>query len=203
MVALPRHGSGGIITSCYGTVTDDGGNGNYTDTCNGYITIAPGWSTAVSLYFESFHYEPVFDYIKIYDGPGLGFPLIGQYSGTELEGQTITASGPYITIQQVTDDIVSESGFKAIWNCVLAQDEITTDDYRLFPNPAKDDIMVHTATQPGAAALLDLNGRLLWSGALPVGETRINLRHLPAGIYLLRIIREEDGQRLIRKIVKQ
>jgi hypothetical protein len=45
-----------------------------------------GW---VSLTFTTFLTEPGYDFVYLFNGPSVRAPLIGQYSGQELQGLTI------------------------------------------------------------------------------------------------------------------
>lgn len=203
-VVVPRHGSGGIFTSCYGIVFDDGGDSNYTDTTNGYITLAPNWSTGISLYFEEFHFEPVFDYLRIYDGPGTGFPLIGEYSGTSLQGQTVSATGPYITLQQVTDDVMTYSGFKASWTCVLGNEEPASSYFRIFPNPVNNwfNLEIIGADGPAKVDISDAAGRIVLTQWIVLPTAKISLTTLPQGVYFVTLSRPDNGPIYTRKIIK-
>lgn len=116
---LPTSGSGTTQTSCIGTLYDNGGPAsNYTDNGDVRITIAPTGASTVTLTFTSFAFEEDYDYLYVYDGPTTGSPLIGQYTGNNLpNGGSITSTGSSLTIRQVSDPAVTESGFEANWVC--------------------------------------------------------------------------------------
>lgn len=197
-IALPRHGSGGIITFCSGYITDDGRENDYTDTTNGYITIAPSWATTVSLYFEQFDFEQVFDYVRIYDGPGTGFPLIGEYSGNELLGVTISSTGPYITVQQITDDIVHYSGFKAVVSCLLGEENEEYDVFSVFPVPATDYLYTNNKTGGYSGYITDTRGKtVMFFSGFPV-----NVSLLSEGLYFIHILDQNGKPKLTRKFLK-
>jgi hypothetical protein len=203
-VTVPHDGSGGIFTSCYGVIFDDGGEGNYTDTSDGYITLAPGWSTSVSVYFEEFDLEPAFDFVRIYDGPGIGFPLIGEYSGTQLQGQTVTATGPYMTIRQKTDDVMTYSGFKAIWTCVLGNDEPEQPGFSLYPNPATDVLNLQSEDlhEQVTVEIADALGHIRLVEKLSFPSAKISLSVLPPGVYFVTLVRPDKQPFPSRKVIK-
>ncbi|MBL4585966.1 MAG: M4 family metallopeptidase, partial [Flavobacteriales bacterium] len=115
---MPDNGSQ-TLTSCTGTLYDDGGpNNNYQDNNNVITTISPDGATSVTLNFSSFGFEATYDYLFIYDGPSTASPLIGQYDGFNLpNGGTIISSGASITLRQNSDPYVTESGFALTWEC--------------------------------------------------------------------------------------
>lgn len=116
-VLIPESGNE-TYTSCSGEFLDNGGIGDYYNSTDGSITIAPENANVVSVTFNSFFLESNFDYVYIYDGSSTSSPLIGRYSGNSLEGEEIFSSGEAITIRQTTDGSVTYSGFEAEWSCI-------------------------------------------------------------------------------------
>lgn len=111
--------SGTVTTGeCHGILFDSGGNENYQDNTNSTITIAPPGAMAVTLEFVSFSFEAGYDYLNIYDGPNTSSTLIGSYDGTDLpNGGIITSSGGSITLNQTSDQGVTDTGFELNWSC--------------------------------------------------------------------------------------
>lgn len=70
----------------------------------------------------------------------------------------------------------------------------------VFPNPANQELIVRTALgKPVAVEVLDALGRVvLTSGLAP--EQHLNIAHLPAGLYAVRV-RTLEGWRLVRRVV--
>lgn len=61
------------------------------------------------------------------------------------------------------------------------------DDWlRIFPNPATDVIFVESQEPMQSISLMDLSGRMLIMEDSPGRETRLNIRELPAGVYVIR-----------------
>ncbi len=110
-----------VITSCSGVLYDDGGTGEYSNNTNVTTTISPLGASKVTLTFTQFDFEPGYDYLKIYDGPSSSSPLIGSYDGTSLpNGGIVASTNSSITIVQQTDQLLSEEGFTASWQCEFA-----------------------------------------------------------------------------------
>lgn len=106
------------IEGCNGELFDSGGeDGVYALNSNGIITIAPPGAISVAVTFTEFQYEDGFDFLNIYDGPDTSSALIGQYTGTELVGQTIFSTGSSITLEEVTDPFLGIAGFAAFFAC--------------------------------------------------------------------------------------
>ncbi|MEQ9103378.1 MAG: M1 family aminopeptidase [Rhodothermales bacterium] len=55
----------------------------------------------------------------------------------------------------------------------------------VYPNPARDGVTVRVDA-PGNARVMDMTGRTVWSGPLAAGRNRIEVTHLPAGVYVVR-----------------
>ncbi|PCH69012.1 MAG: hypothetical protein COC06_08275 [Bacteroidales bacterium] len=78
----------------------------------------------------------------------------------------------------------------------------------IYPNPTVD-VLIFKLLDPGyedlSLSLRDMTGRLISNKDIVSNETRFNMRHLSAGVYLLQVVLKELGQsREIRvfKIVK-
>ena len=118
---LPATGTGASVTTCTGTLYDDGGpNSQYSANANGTLTILPATAgNKVRLQFTSFAVESGFDLVYIYDGVNASAPLIGAYDTNNPPGTVYgtTASGA-LTVRLTSDGIVQENGFAATIGCV-------------------------------------------------------------------------------------
>jgi hypothetical protein len=56
---------------------------------------------------------------------------------------------------------------------------------RLYPNPSKGFLYVEMRTA-GAISVANLTGQIVHHKWLEQGENRLDLRHLPKGVYVLR-----------------
>ena len=172
---MPNSGSGQTQTACIGTLYDDGGpTENYMDQNDVNITIAPTGASSVTLNFVSFNFEAGYDYLYVYDGPNINSPLIGQYDGTNLpNGGTITSTGSSISLRQVTDQLVNESGFEVAWACALPNSPPT-------PNFTSD--VVETCNGEINFTDQSINGPSAWHWDFGDGDTS-NLQN-PTHTYL-------------------
>ncbi len=91
--------TGGSDNTCAGALLDSGGQGalGYTNNEDETYTLCPDAPGArISVTFVTFNLSlagtaPI-DNLTIYDGNTTGAPLIGSYTGTSLQGQTVSAS---------------------------------------------------------------------------------------------------------------
>ncbi|MCK5857280.1 MAG: M4 family metallopeptidase [Bacteroidales bacterium] len=120
MVIMPPSGSS-TVTGCAGYIFDEGGNSDYSNSTSVTTTIAPVGASSVTLTFSTFGFEASYDYLKIYNGTSTSAPLIGSYDGNQLpNGGIIVANSGAITLHQITDNMVTDIGFAASWQCAFA-----------------------------------------------------------------------------------
>ncbi|MFW6019785.1 MAG: M4 family metallopeptidase, partial [Bacteroidales bacterium] len=125
----PKDGSM-TINQCNGILYDDGGpGGNYSDNSTSTVTIDPNGASTIDIQFTSFHFESGYDYLNVYDGTSTSDSLIGSYDGSTLpnNGAIISSSGGAVTIEQETDQYVTESGFALEWSCHYPNTAPTVD----------------------------------------------------------------------------
>ena len=117
----------GTITTCSGTFYDTGGpGGSYQNSENITMTIAPGTPGAkLKLNFTAFDCENTYDFLKVYDGPDISAPLVGDFTGAavpaalvELIASPGNASGA-MTFNFTSDGSVPKTGWEAAISCVI------------------------------------------------------------------------------------
>ena len=198
-IIMPLSGNGGFYNTCYATIYDNGLDSNYANYSHSTITIAPLWVQSISLYFEMFDTEIYFDSLNIYDGPGTAFPLIGTYSGTTLQGQTVSSTGNSITLEFRSDDIATGSGFKAWVSCIMSNEELNTKDVVLYPNPANNSIQIIGVENVKSISIMDVQGRII-KCQLPTAI--IDVSFISPGMYGL-LIELQDGKTIYKKWIKE
>jgi PKD repeat protein len=209
VILMPANGTNAIQTSCVGILYDNGGTGNYSDNTNSVTTIAPADSTGITITFSSFFFELNWDYLNIYDGPSILSPLIGSYTGDILpNGGVIVASGNSITIQQLSDVYVTESGFEILWECGsvginnASQEE---DQIQISPNPTNGNfnLSFNGNTNKISVVVIDLLGNDIYESNynIPDGKLKesFDLSYLSRGVYILKIITSEKNS--TRKLI--
>lgn len=88
-------------------------------------------------------------------------------------------------------DSGNESGGEPGDNGVGIAEHRTAAPFTLYPNPAQEVIVVKLSdialARPQPYRVIDIYGRVLLVGTLCAAETRIEVRHFPAGIYLFQV----------------
>ncbi|MCX8079968.1 MAG: T9SS type A sorting domain-containing protein [Bacteroidia bacterium] len=72
----------------------------------------------------------------------------------------------------------------------------------VFPNPAKDYIIIKNLQEPVRYGISDINGKVISSGSLTPEENKITLASLPKGFYMLNMVMP-DGKKSAHKIIKE
>ncbi|MCB2376162.1 T9SS type A sorting domain-containing protein [Hymenobacter sp. BT635] len=125
------------VTTCAGTLYDNGGTGNYSANANGTITITPATAgSKVRLQFSSFAVG-YYDRLTIYDGSSTSAPVIGTYYDYYSPGTVYaTTSTGTLTLRFATDYYTSGySGFAADISCVttIPQPDLTIQGASVTP----------------------------------------------------------------------
>ena len=109
------------ITTCSGTFYDSGGaNSNYTNNQNRTVTFCSNISgEAIFLNFLQFNLQSGWDVMYIYDGPNTSSPLIGAYSGSNIN-TLIWATSGCITINFISNWWGTTAGWEATIGCGTA-----------------------------------------------------------------------------------
>ncbi|MBE9491673.1 MAG: C10 family peptidase [Bacteroidetes bacterium] len=121
----PFCNAGTTFSSTEGWINDGSGPYDYTNQteCLWYIDpYDPAFDSimAIELTFLSFDTEPDFDFVTIYDGPGMEYPILGSYSGQELPPFTLSGSNK-ILIRFSTDEANTRPGWQLKYNCVFPE----------------------------------------------------------------------------------
>ena len=119
---------------CSGKIFDSGGpNGDYSANENGIVSIVPAGAASVTLTFPFFDIEAGtggtlcdFDVLRVFDGPSINSPLLGEYCNNNLPG-SITSTRGSITVQFQSDGGLEEAGFEIDWQCGYPTSSPITD----------------------------------------------------------------------------
>lgn len=83
---------------------------NYENGANRSWTLTHEGAQSICLVFDSqTEFESNYDFLYVYDANG---NQVGQYSGTELAGQTVTVEGDIVTLTLKTDSSLEKWGFR-------------------------------------------------------------------------------------------
>ncbi len=104
-------------TTCTDSFFDSGGSlSGYGNSENLVHTICSDSGNCVKVDFTSFQIEAFFDFMRIYDGPNTGAPMLGQYTGFTGPGTVLSATG-CLTFEFLSDNNITTAGWEAIVSC--------------------------------------------------------------------------------------
>lgn len=118
-VLIPTSGSTVAVLSCPSSKVfmDSGGSaGTYTTNETGVATFSAPAGSCVRYTFGSFNLESCCDDLTIINGPSVGSPTIGIYTGTNLPPSTLTATNS-VTFVFSSDGSVQYAGWTATVTC--------------------------------------------------------------------------------------
>ncbi|KAJ8276925.1 hypothetical protein GJAV_G00069430 [Gymnothorax javanicus] len=121
----PQQGCGGYLTTPTGQFgsPDIDLDGRYEPRLDCLWTIAMATNKAVNLTFTTFELEDMFgsvcvyDYVQVFDGDNINFPLVGTFCGNTVPAPFVS-TGNFLTVRLITDSSVSLRGFNATYRAV-------------------------------------------------------------------------------------
>ncbi|KAM7390891.1 hypothetical protein PAMA_008881 [Pampus argenteus] len=119
----PAQGCGGYLSMPMGMLSSPDPNldGQYEPRMDCLWTIEMPVNKAINLTFSSFELESsstcYYDYVKVYDGDNINFPLVGTFCGNSIPAYFLS-SGNFLTVHFVTDGSIERQGFNATYKAV-------------------------------------------------------------------------------------
>uniref|UniRef100_A0A3Q1IYA9 Uncharacterized protein n=1 Tax=Anabas testudineus TaxID=64144 RepID=A0A3Q1IYA9_ANATE len=119
----PAQGCGGYLSMPMGMFgsPDPNMDGRYEPNMDCLWTIEMPINKAINLTFMSFDLESSstcrYDYVNVYDGDNIHFPLAGTFCGNSIPAYFVSA-GNFLTVRFVSDSIVQRGGFNATYRSV-------------------------------------------------------------------------------------
>ena len=152
--------------------------------------------------------------------PGVGSPVCILYYGTDannMPGYNVTPNVPY-TLNAPEgariyfyytysfpglgeQNTAANKDTYVIGSCKVTAIEAPALAIRYYPNPVTQRLTVELPDQPSSLSLYTAAGQLCYQASDLRGETQVDMRHLPAGIYLCRV--RQGGQVATFKVVRQ
>lgn len=119
----PDQGCGGYLSmpmGMFGT-PDPNLDGRYEPWMDCVWTIEMPVNRAINLTFNSFDvedsYSCSYDYVQVYDGDSVHFPLVGTFCGTSIPSFFLS-SGNLLTVRFISDGSVQKAGFNATYRAM-------------------------------------------------------------------------------------
>jgi hypothetical protein len=119
-------------------------------------------------------------------------------TGSTNVSYTATANGNYAV--EVTEGSCSElSACTAITG--VGVDEISAQLINVYPNPAASELFIEIA-QEGTIELLDISGKLIFSGKVSAGKNQLSVNTIATGTYTLRLT-TNSAINLVRLVINK
>ncbi len=122
----------------------------------------------------------------------------GSFSSDENPIHNYGAAGEYevtLTIETINGCIFSKTKVINIQTSAVSEE---TFEYKIYPNPASDEVHIYTNNNILSIALTDLNGRVVFDDeSINTNQILIKLNQLEKGIYFLNF----NGGEVVEKIV--
>lgn len=139
------------------------------------------------------------------DGGGIFQTMsMASVSATANEGFRFTQWSDGVTANPREVEVYCDSTITAFFaeNTDIDNADKTDQVFALTPNPAHERIIVHTDGHGTFLwEILDIDGHLMQSGSSSVSTTSIDLKGLPAGVYMLSM--SKDGIKSAKRFVKK
>jgi hypothetical protein len=72
-------------------------------------------------------------------------------------------------------------------DAVLIQEDIEIDNFKLYPNPAKDELNIILSTIENIISIYDLQGNLLKKSFFSTNKCKLNINDLSSGMYVVEV----------------
>jgi hypothetical protein len=88
-----------------------------------------------------------------------------------------------------------------VYNTALGVHGVGVQPVRVYPNPAQSELTITAGTQITGVTISNIIGRQVYSHEYNTENITLNIAHLPAGVYTVKIT--GDGWQEVRKVVKE
>jgi hypothetical protein len=120
-------------------------------------------------------------------------------------GQTYspTTSGQY-TVQVTTNGCTGVASVVFNFTITATSDPVLDKKITIAPNPVRDDLLIKYSGNGAkfSVMLYNINGAVLNRGSF-TSNYQLDMRKYSAGLYIIRIVNERNGEKVQRMIVKQ
>jgi hypothetical protein len=185
------------MTEQSGTLTDGSGPRDYHNGTMCMWMITPPNASEITLFFNAFHTEQDNDLVQVYDLTTN--TELAVFSGNIIPDPVTCPSGKmYVAFS--TNGSITAPGWDAYYvtDLVSIGEAALTENLQIFPNPADKYVNVSWfANQSGYidVTIYDLTGKAMISTKIAMNEGnnyhKIDVQHLPAGIFLVKFTSAE------------
>lgn len=129
-------------------------------------------------------------------------------NGTLIPGATAATYNPVssglYTVQVTTSGCTGVASAAFNFTITATSDPVLDRKITIAPNPVRDDLIVRYSGNAAkfTVMLVNINGAVLQKGSFTTNYT-LDMRKYSAGLYIVRIVNERNGEKVQRMIVKQ
>lgn len=160
------------------------------------ITLENGEERQKWIFYDSgddYHPEYSFGYPFWIDGIGQQYGLFGNDHMCQIDG-----CGTYLLCMKYQDTLIYMSGLDSCWINITGIIDSYSESIQIFPNPVSEILKISDPElQIENIRILNFHGSFL----IEKYQSEINMKHLPAGFYLLQITLK-NGENISRSILK-
>lgn len=189
-----------VFSSATGNIEDGSGDHDYNNLTTCKYRIVLGAYSAIHVDINMLDLEEGKDFLYFYDntmsdGHHL-LTLTGNMSNTSYTFETRR-----LLMVLETDETGTAGGFSIDYEGgQVGVEELSRQELSLYPNPAKDRLHLSYSTPIQQVDILNAEGELLHRETPSSENVSLQVGHLPAGIYMVRITTEE--QVFTKKFIK-
>ena len=204
----PAFGSTALPCGSNSLLRDHGGVSNYDDGVSGHTVLECNGNAQVRLE-GMYNLESCCDRIRIYEGSGIGGPLLAEYGGSG-SGAIDPLTGPLgtpITVELTSDGSVTRSGFEfsvsSIGQCSLVgiDEQQQLPLIGVAPNPTSGPFAILRADV--SASIIELHSVAGERVMRAPFSSNVDISALASGVYLMTIF-DKEGSGLYRsRIVRE
>lgn len=196
------------IYLCNGFFFDTGGKeGNYSDDEDYTMTfVSTGENGVIRAIFHEFNLEQDEncnnDYLEIYDGKDVNAPLLGKWCGSNSPGDVVSSDADgALTFRFHSNSLINFPGWMAELTCdtgvgIAIAEQLS---FRVFPNPATNNLTISASCPINEIKIYDLNGRPVYQSDNLSEILNVKTGSWKRGIYILRM--ETNGKVYNEKLI--
>jgi Zn-dependent metalloprotease len=179
------------LTAPSGTFSDGSAANDYANNSDCSWLIQPTNASSITLSFSAFNTELNNDGVIVYDGPTSAFPILGQFSGSNIPPNT-TSTGGSMYVEFLSNPTARGQGWIANYTSTITVGLNETFDkstIEIFPNPTEGLFVIKSNFDGvGTIEIFDMVGKeILKKLQFQKGTNNIDISDLSKGVYLIQI----------------
>ena len=189
-----------LFTTITGHIEDGSGDLDYNNLTSCKYKIVLGQYSAIHVDINSLDLEEGKDFLYFYDNQiSEGNHLLTLTGNQSNTGYTFETRRLLMVLE--TDETGTADGFSLDYEGGhVGIEELSRQEIIMYPNPAKNQLSLIYSTPIQQVGIYNAEGKLIFSETPDTEEISLQIGHLPAGVFLVRVT--TDGQVFTKKFVK-